>query len=243
MFKIVIIEVHLSCNHILKSMLNLKYVLLILCLLFATQGFSQQRFKHDKYNRLGVQGGVLYGGITTGDFQTGRGVGYTAGLTTRANVYEGYLVVYGINFYEFNNGIMLVEPEGIVAEEIDFKTTGVQLNLFAGHKIIKEHLSAFAGPVLQLNGKWTADKMLREYQVEGTTLTALDLENISKINFNAAVALNAGFKSFKFWLQYQYGLNNILDNFNSDELQERDPAAEDFRGRIKFATAGLIFYF
>lgn len=224
-------------------MVNLKYILFLLCILLSTQGFSQRRFKHDKYNRLGIQGGMIYGGINSGDFNTSRGLGYTAGLTTRSNVYKGFLIVYGVNFYQFNTNMMLVEPETTVAREIEFKATGVQLNLFAGHKVIKELLSLFAGPVLQLNGEWTPDEAYKSYRAEGYNIEAIDLEEISKINFNAAAALNMGFERFKIWLQYQYGLNNILENLNSPELEEKDSRATNLRGRMEFATAGIVFYF
>ena len=220
-----------------------RIVLPVLFILCSQYSFSQTKFRHDSYNLLGIQAGFLQGGITTNNFSTTPGTGFTAGLTTRSNIYQGFIASYGINFYSFNTSLSMLPPENTEPMEIDFKATGVQLNLFAGHKIIGEHLSIMGGPVLQLNGEWEPDEMYKDYKVEGYDITASDIADISKINFNLAAAVSAGLRKIKVWIQYQYGMNNILKNLNTEELLEKDPDATNLRGRMEFATAGIVFYF
>lgn len=220
-----------------------KIFLVFLFLFLSLQVFSQRRFSGDQYNRLGLQGGITYGGIVSSSIPTVDRKGFTAGFTTRANTYENLIVIYGVNFYQFNPAVSLVAPGSTIAEEIEFELTGVQLNLFGGYKVIGEHLSIHGGPVLQLNGKWKPEAAYEDYTVEGYAITASDLENISPVNFNVAGGLSTGFRSFKLWVQYQYGITNIFRRLNTAELQQKDSRAANLKGRMGFATAGMVLYF
>ncbi len=220
-----------------------KAILTFALVLLSIFGFSQRHFTGDQYNRLGIQGGVTYGGIQSDLIELNDKVGFTAGFTTRANTYENFIVIYGVNFYQFNTGVMASNPNSQVVEEIDFKTSGLQINLFMGHKIIGEHLSIEAGPVLQLNGKWKPNSSYDDYRIQGYDITAADLEKISPVNFNVAAALSTGFQSFKFWFQYQYGVSNVFRKLNTTGLEEKDSRATNLKGRMGFATAGMVVYF
>lgn len=217
---------------------------LFLFFFLSLQVFSQGKFKGDSYNRLGLQGGVTYGGIKSSSVPTVERLGFTAGFTTRANTYENIIVVYGVNFFKLSSAVQLVEKGASTAREIDFATTGVQLKLFGGYKLIGEHLSIQGGPVLQLNGKWKPEAAYEGNRVEGfNNLIASDLENISPLNLNVAGSLTTGFRSFKLSFQYQYGITNAFRSLNTAELQQKDSRATNLKGHMKFATAGLIFYF
>jgi hypothetical protein len=37
------------------------------------------------------------------------GVGFSAGLSTRANVYNNFLFLYGIKYFQYNTGIDVLE--------------------------------------------------------------------------------------------------------------------------------------
>ncbi len=203
---------------------------------------NAQNRNGDSYNRLGIQAGITYGGISTNDFSTSEKSGYMAGLTTRAAVYNNFIVIYGVNFYEIKTGINIKETATSQTSVADFKTTGVQLNLFGGHKIIKEHLSIEAGPILQINSKWKPEKEFENYFIEGYDLQASDLEEISRINFNVAGNISAGFRDVKFWFQYQYGVNNIFSRLNSEGLENKDSRAANLKGHLGLATAGIVVY-
>ena len=166
-----------------------------------------------------------------------------AGLTTRASFYRNFLIIYGVNFYEFKTGLTGYETNLLQSPtEIDFNVTGVQLNLFLGTKIFGEYLSIEAGPVLQINSKMTTEDRYKNYFVEDYNLQAEDLEDISKINLNLAANISAGIRDVKFWVQYQYGVNNIFKGLNTKELENKDSRATNLKVNMGFATAGIVVY-
>jgi hypothetical protein len=203
---------------------------------------AQRRF-NDNYNRLGIQAGITHGGINSDNFNTSPKTSYMAGLTTRASFKKQFLIIYGVNFYEFNTSMtgnktnLLQNPT-----EIDFNVTGVQLNLFLGTKIFGEYLSIEAGPVLQVNSKMTTEDRYKNYFIEDYKIQAEDLEDISKINLNLAANISAGIRDVKFWFQYQYGVNNIFKVLNSKELENKDSRATNLKAHMGFATAGIVVY-
>lgn len=210
--------------------------------MISTLGGKAQSRYGDSYNRLGIQAGITYGGINSEDFNTSEKTGYMAGLTTRATVYNNFIIIYGINFYEFKTGINVMETQASESSVADFKATGVQINLFGGHKIIGEHLSFEAGPILQVNSKWKPEKEFENYFIEGYDLQAEDLEEISRVNLNIAGNISAGFRDLKFWFQYQYGVNNIFSKLNSEGLENKDSRAVNLNGHLGLATAGIVVY-
>lgn len=220
------------------------FIILLPILFFSLSSQAQRRGgSGDSYNKLGVQVGVTHGGINTDNFNTSNTTGFMGGLTTRSNVWNNFLVVYGVNFYSMNTGIMGHAQGSDQFTEIDFKTTGVQLNLFAGHKIIKENLSIEAGPILQINSKWEVDNQYQDHLIEDYAIVAKDLEEVSKVNLNVAASLSMGIRNLKLWLQYQYGVTNFLEHLNETDLKNKDPRAADLEGHLGLATAGVVFYF
>jgi hypothetical protein len=226
-------------------MMQVFKICFLLFLVFFTLQLSAQRRNYggDSYNRLGAQAGVTHGGIESDNFNTTKTTGFTGGLTTRANVWNNFLVVYGVNFYSMKTGIMGHVVGSSEFKNIEFKTTGVQLNLFAGHKIIKENLSIEVGPILQINSKWEVDNQFKDHLIEDYAFAAKDLEKVSRVNLNMAAAISAGIADVKIWLQYQYGVTNFLEPLNDTDLKSKDPRAANLEGHLGLATAGLVFYF
>lgn len=216
-------------------------ILPIFLLSFCLQ--AQRYGGRDSYNKLGIQAGVTNGGIETDNFTTTKTTGFMGGLTTRSNVWNNFLVVYGVNFYSMNTGIMAHPATSNQLTNIDFKTTGVQLNLFAGHKLIKENLSIEIGPILQINSKWEVDNQYKNYLVEDYNITAEDLEEVNRINLNVAANVSMGVRNVKLWLQYQYGVTNFLNALNDSGLVNKDSRAADLEGHLGMATAGVVYYF
>lgn len=216
-------------------------ILPIFLLSFCLQ--AQRYGGRDSYNKLGIQAGITYGGIETDNFTTTKTTGFMGGLTTRANVYNNFIVVYGVNFYSINTGILAHTVTSNVLKNIDFKTTGVQLNLFAGHKLIKENLSIEVGPILQINSKWEVDNQFKNYLVEDYNITAEDLEEVNRINLNVAANVSMGVRNVKLWLQYQYGVTNFLNALNDSGLENKDSRAANLEGHLGMATAGVVYYF
>lgn len=223
-------------------MKNLTYGL-ILILLFVSFQMNAQFRGRDTYNRLGLQAGVTYGGFNTKNFSTTDKLSFMAGFTTRANFYNNLIVIYGVNFYEFNTGMSVMESMTANAQEIDFKASGVQLNLFIGQKLIGEHLSIEIGPVLQINSKLKTDDQYQDYFMEGYAIQAKDLEDISKINLNVAAMISTGFRDVKFWAQYQYGITNTFGNLDEESIKNKDSRITNLNAHLGLASAGVVFYF
>lgn len=222
----------------------MKIVLIVLVVFFISfSGNAQREQFADMYNRLGLQAGITHGTIESENFAYIPRQGFTAGFTTRSNTYKKFLVVYGVNFHQFNSAMLVLDDISLQPEEIDFKATGVQLNLFLGHKIIGEYLSIEAGPVLQINSKWSPEEGKENYFVPDYNLVAKDLEDVSMVNMNVAANLSAGFRSLKFWLQYQYGVSNMLRNLNTEEMENKDSRATNLKGNMRIASAGIVYYF
>jgi len=220
-----------------------KFTFLLPILLFACCLHAQRYGDRDSYNKLGIQVGVTHGSIDSENFTTTKTTGFMGGLTTRSNIYNNFLLIYGVNFYSMSTGIMGHPVNNDLLTNIEFKTTGVQLNLFAGHKIIKENLSIEAGPILQINSKWEVDNQYKEYLVEDYNISAQDLEEVNRINLNVAGNISMGFRDAKLWLQYQYGVSNFLNALNDSGLKEKDSRAANLEGHLGMATAGVVYYF
>lgn len=194
------------------------------------------------YNRLGFQAGVTYASILTDQFTYDPQPGFIAGLTTRANTFKKVIVIYGVNFFQFNSSMQVLEPTTSQLTEIDFKATGVQINLFMGHKILGEHLSIEAGPVVQFNGKWSPEVGKEDYRLQEYNLVASDIEDVSKVNLNVAGSVSAGFAGLKIWAQYQYGLTNMYGNLDMADLKKKDSRITSLRGNLGVAMAGIVVY-
>tara|TARA_R100000935_G_scaffold57508_1_gene91594 strand:- start:90 stop:758 length:669 start_codon:yes stop_codon:yes gene_type:complete len=222
--------------------MRLLFILLV-GIFCSISSYSQPRLTGDSYNRLGIQAGVNYTQLQSDTFLFKHRLGLMAGFTTRANTVNNFLMIYGVNFYQFNTGIDAITEDSQTPAEIDFKATGVQLNLFLGHKLIGEHLSVEAGPVIQINSKLIPEKGKENYKLRDYDLVAEDLQDISRLNFNLAANVSFGFPSLKFWCQYQYGITNMLRNLDLEELQNKDSRITSLKGNLGMAVAGIVVYF
>ena len=222
----------------------MKYAFFLLTgLFFSLNAYCQPRFTGDSYNRLGIQAGVSYTQFHSDKLTFKSRPGLMAGLTTRANTVNKFLVIYGVNFYQFNTSMDVLQENSRETLEMDFKATGVQLNLFMGHKLIGEHLSIEAGPVFQINSKLIPEEGKENYTLQDYNLVAADLEDISRVNFNLAVNVSMGFPAVKLWCQYQYGVTNTFRNIDMEALQNKDSRLTTLKGNLGMAVAGMVVYF
>lgn len=212
-------------------------------LFFSLNAFCQPRLTGDSYNRLGIQAGVNYTRFHSENLTFKYRPGLMAGLTTRANTVNKIQVIYGVNFYQFNTAMDVLGENNGESLEMDFKATGVQINLFVGHKLIGEHLSIEAGPVFQLNSKLIPEEGKENYSLQDYNIVAADLGDISRVNFNLAANVSFGFPSVKLWCQYQYGLTNTFRNIDLEALQNKDSRLTTLKGNLGMAVAGMVVYF
>ena len=218
-------------------------ILLLAGMFFSLNVFCQSRLTGDSYNRLGVQAGVNYTKFHSDHLTFKARPGLMAGLTTRANTVNNFLVIYGVNFYQFNTAMEVLGENNPEPVEMDFKATGVQINLFLGHKLIGEHLSIEAGPVFQLNSKLIPEEGKENYTLREYNLVAADLQDISRVNLNLAANISLGFPAVKFWCQYQYGVTNTFRNIDLEALQNKDSRLTTLKGNLGMAVAGMLVYF
>ena len=219
------------------------WIFIVIAILFSFQ-CQAQRIWDGEYNRLGLQAGANNFNILTGNFEVKPGTSWTAGFTTRANYYNDFQIIYGLNFFDFNASVpgreRIVDP--IANEDVEYNMIGVQVNLMGSYKLIGNHLGVEAGPVIQVNGKFEPRQDKELFYLEEYDILASDIEDVSTINFNLAVGLSGGFESFKFFAQYQYGINNFLNGLNDEGLNDVDPRAIDFQGKLSIITAGIMIF-
>lgn len=225
--------------------MNLKKILLFAGILFFSFSADAQRSIWDgSYNRLGLQAGANYFNIVTNDLSVTPKVSWTAGFTTRASFYNDFQFVYGINFYDLNLDIEgrpkveLTSP----TEAIQYNMIAVQANFFGSYKLYEHYLSLEAGPVVQVNGKLDARQDKELWYLGNYNINAIDIEKVSVFNVNLAVGVTGGMETVKFWVQYQYGLNNMLKGLEDENLQEKDTGFTNPKGHMSMVAAGITMF-
>lgn len=223
--------------------MNLNYFLIILALLLSVNTvFSQRKLPANSFNRVGVQGGVAYGKITSNDLDFDYGTGYTVGFSTRATAGDHFLFMYGINFFKAKTSMGVREINTLEPGKIDFNLSGAQINFFLGYRILGEYLSVELGPILQLSGKLSPDEGDENYWLRDYDTNVEVLEKVSKANMSLAAQVSAGFPKLKLWVQYQYGISNMFGDIELQATSEQGSAIEDPRGTMRMVTAGIALY-
>lgn len=221
---------------------------LILCLLLSAFSLhAQPRGGTAEFNMFGFKlGGSLFD-IKTDNFVTSSEMGFIGGMATRGNFYNNWDIQFGINLS--SNNLKITGRESAISntELIEYSLLNAQVQLIFGYKLIGNHRNARsdfkvtleAGPILMVNGKmkYSNDKY-QNYLIEGTSLTAEQIQGITGVNANALGGISLGMERFRVFAHYQYGLNNILNKLNKVEGHD-----EDFNGRVNMIQFGVLFYF
>ena len=196
------------------------------------------------YNRIGLQGKILLTSIETSDLQIDGKEGFQGGFTTRGRVYNNWGIVYGIDFLSANVSVQGTGAGQAIDNQIDYNFIGAQLNFLLSYNIIGQNLAIDFGPALLVNGKMKLkDSGQEDTRIAGyTSLTGVDIEEISTINPFAVVGLTGGFENVRLSVQYQYGVTNILNGLNDQELNLIDAEARNFKGTASFLSFGVVFY-
>lgn len=218
-------------------MLFSKQGILVVLFFSAFTNLSAQR-NYDSYNRIGVTGGITFFNIETDDLQTASESGFSAGFTTRGPIYNDFDLVYGINFT--GNKVSVLGNNLLISEQILYQFQAAQLTFLGSYNIVKHHLSIEFGPILNINGKLKLeDERFSDYILEGySILRAEEIQDISRLNFHLAGGISTGFESFKISGLYQYGVTNILNKLNDQNLENTD-----FNGHSSTIVIAVTFYF
>lgn len=220
---------------------------LILFFLFSTGLLVQvqAQYRSTDYNRLGLQAGYVIFDLSTENLETVRTNGFSGGFSTRGAFYNNFDLIYGIDFIQSEVGVM-ARPDNTQTEvsEVAYTLRGAQIRLTGSYLILGEHLSIEFGPVFMINSKAELnDKSKEEFILSGYEfLQAQDIQEWSRFNLNGLIGVTAGFERLRLTANYQYGVLNTLNRLNRENLQEKDPAAVDFKGNLGLFTAGIVFY-
>lgn len=199
-----------------------QYVLLVaFTACFVTNSFSQHGAVPIT-NGIGIQGGITQFDIITDNFETVKSNGWIAGMAATVDIpHKWYNVSYNIQFSQNNIGI-LGRPisASTTIEELDFKMINVQVALLLHVKLIQNYLTIDAGPMLQYGSELELknDKQEDFFINNYTDLRAKDISKISQFNFNGAIGASAGFSHFRIKAQYIYGLTNMFNKLNKENL-------------------------
>lgn len=197
---------------------------------------SSAQYNYRDSNRIGIMAGINQFTLYTDDFQSQPGTGWNAGLSLRGNFYNNWDMVYAMQFSE-NNFTVATTNSFFKKEEVEYKLPSAQISLMFSYKIVENHLSVELGPVFQINGKFNIDEQYEDNIINGTTLFAKDITDISNFNFYPAIGITAGVTHFRFNLQYQYGVTNMLSNINNP-----DEGISGLKGNAGILSGNLIVY-
>ena len=208
-------------------------------ILFVTVSTSQN---YRIQNGIGVFGGVTRFNIDTDDLVTQSESGWLAGLAATVDLpNRWYNLSYTIQLSENKLGVAAIPIGGTQTESIDYKVFTAQIALLGHIKIIKNHLTIDAGPMLQYNSDLDLQDEAKEtYLIDGyNTIRADEITGISRFNINGAVGASLGIDKFKLRAQYIYGFTNMLSKLNKANFSED----VDFKGNQSMLVFTAMFVF
>jgi hypothetical protein len=216
----------------------MKKLFILSFILVSTAIFAQHGYRDG--NRIGIYGGVTQTNLMTSDFNTKPELGWAAGMQVRGNYYNNFSMIFGMQFSENNFSVETVSPL-LKKEDVKYKLMGAQIRLLFSYNVVKDHVSLDFGPVLQVNDKLKFKKTYEENIVSGTALTAKEITDITKINGNLYVGITGGNRRVRAIINYQFGMNNILNNLNKKEELKAANNNSSFAGHIGILSGQLLF--
>lgn len=197
------------------------------------------QYRNKDGNRIGIMAGITQTALKTANFATKPGTGWIGGLSVRGNYYNNFSAVFGMEFFE--NNFSVATAKGLVLEEVDMKSMGVQIRLLASYNLVKDHVSLDFGPVLQVNDKLKINSKSELNTVSGTLLTAKEITDVTKINGNLYAGISAGTRRVRAVVYYQYGFTNFLNNLNKDQTLKVKNNNSSFKGNLGIISGQLLF--
>ncbi|TDE04883.1 outer membrane beta-barrel protein [Flavobacterium hiemivividum] len=212
----------------------MKKLYFALVLVLVTSSIFAQYGYRDS-NRIGVTLGANQLSLNTDNFQTKPELGWNAGLSVRGNFYDMWDMVYSLQFSE-NNFSVPTKKLNVQNVDVNYKLASAQISLQLSYILVENHLSVEFGPIVQVNGKFKIDPEYNKNTINGTTLLAEDIIDISKFNFYPTIGITAGVRHFRFNVSYQYGINNMLGNLNTKD------SGINFKGHAGIINGNIIVY-
>lgn len=216
----------------------MKKIFLAAFVLFSALVTAQHGYRDG--NRIGIYGGVNQTSLFTSNFNTKPELGWSAGMQVRGNYYNDFSMIFGMQFSENNFSVETISPL-LQKQDVKYKMMGAQIRLLLSYNVVKDHVSVDFGPVLQITDKLKYEGAFKNNLISGTALTVDQIKDITKINGNAYIGVSAGNKRVRALINYQYGINNVLNNLNKkDELKVLNNG-HAFKGNLGIITAQILF--
>ena len=225
---------------------NKRFLLLVVCFITFVTITSAQHRRYAIKNGIGIMGGITQFDITTDNFQTKNGSGFTGGMVATVDLpHKWYTVSYGLQFAQ-NSIEILGRPSTSTgpSEQIEYQMMAAQLAFLFHVKILNDNLTIDLGPQLQYNSELELDDDSQEgYIIDGyDSLLAGEISDISQFNFNGVLGASAGIGNFKIRALYSYGFTNILNKLNDQSLTTT-PSSEKFKGNQSMLSFVVMFTF
>lgn len=217
----------------------MKKLFLSLLLLFSTTTIFAQYNNRDG-NRIGISGGVSQTSLFTSDFNSKPGMGFGGGLSVRGNYYNNWSMIFGMQFFSNNFSLESTSLTSL-AKETEFNLQGVKVRLLLSYNIVEDHVSFDFGPVLQINGKLSVNDIDQNNILNGTTLTANQIEEVSTINGNFYTGFSAGGKVVRASLFYEYGFTNIFSKLNKNDDFKLLTGNQNIKGNLGTINGQIVF--
>ncbi|NRA93398.1 MAG: hypothetical protein HRU26_12060 [Psychroserpens sp.] len=225
-----------------KKQFNL---LVVICIAFVTVSSAQHK-KYTIKNDIGIIAGLTQYDISTDNFKTKSGSGFTGGLTATVDLpHKWYTVSYGLQLSQ--NSMEIEARESMTAtstEMVEYDMMAAQLSFLFHAKILGSNLTLDLGPQLQYNGQLELSSSSQEdFIISGySSLRAEEISEISPFNVNGLVGASAGIGAFKLRVMYSYGFTNILRKLNDEDLVTT-PNNDDFDGNQNLLMFALQITF
>lgn len=218
--------------------------LVVICHAFVTLSHAQPR-NYDIQNFIGLGGGVTQFDIQTDNFTTSQSSGWFVSATAEGDLPNKWFnVSYSLTLSENKfdiSGRLVDDVSG--DETIRYKMFATQAGFSMHIKPIGPVITFDLGPQIQYNGKLVVDDEQKEnyFLNPYDLLQAKEISDISQFNINAmgGVSLNLG--RLKLRGQYVYGLTNMLNKLNSQNLN--DGGGVDYRGNQSQLLFGALVTF
>ena len=225
--------------------INALNVLVAIALCFVTNNYAQKG-NYPITNGFSLFGGVTKFNITTDNFITSQGDGFLGGASATVDIpLRWYNVSFGMQM-SGNNIDVLGRPAmaSTTDEFINYKMFAAQVAMLLSIKVVPNHFTIDAGPMVQYNGKLELkNKDQEEYYVNNyNNVTANDITNISQFNFNGVAGASVGIRNFKLRAQYIYGFTNILNKLENQDLDTSGGDAR-FKGNQSMLVLGALVSF
>lgn len=219
-------------------------LLVAFALCFVTMLHAQPK-SYDINNGFGIGGGITQFDISTDNFNTKPGTGWMIQASATADLpHKWYNISYNIQLAQNK-----LEISGRMADDvaetqpINYEIFTAQLGLVIHVKLIKSFVTLDLGPQIQYNGQLELENDGQEgYFINGFDLLRTeDIRKISQVNVNGMAGLTAGFGPVKVRAQYMYGVTNMLNKLNDQQLNV--PNGNEFKGNMSMWAFTALFTF